>query len=222
MIPAETLVERTVRGLHASLVARVEALVPADALVLDVGCGSGAWLKRLRDGGFTNLCGTDLDTEQFALAGVQVHANDLNAERWSLDERRFRLITAIEVIEHLQNIGNFLANVRRHLEPGGHFLLTTPNVHSLHARLRFLLTADMKQFGRIGDPTHLSPLFAAMLQRLARLHGFEIAAQWGYPASGDAVGARPWVNRLCRILRWVVPDPLPGDVYCVLLRAPAC
>lgn len=212
------LAERTVAGLHESLAGRLGRSVSFGDPILDVGCGTGAWLKRLQECGFTNLCGTDLDTAQFALAGVTVSANDLNGERWALEGRRFRLITAIEVIEHLQNIENFFRNLHRHLDERGLCLLTTPNIHSLHARLRYLLTADMKQFGSIGDPTHVFPVLRATLDRLCARHAFEIAEQWGYPASGDCVGARAWVNAGVRVLRRVLPEPVRGDVYCVLLR----
>lgn len=212
------LAERTVPGLHESLAGRVAALLPFGEPILDVGCGTGAWLHRLRELGYTNLHGTDLDTAQFTLAGVPVFANDLNERRWELSGKRFQLVTAIEVIEHLQNIENFFANIRGHLQARGLCLLTTPNIHSLHARLRYLLTADMKQFGRIGDPTHVFPVLGATLDRLCARHGFELAEQWGYPASGDCVGARAWVNAAVRVLRRVLPEPVRGDVYCALLR----
>ena len=212
------LAERTVGGLHETLSGLVASLVPVTAPILDVGCGTGAWLQRLRQRGFASLHGTDLDTEQFALSGIPIFANDLNQECWSVAPQTFRLITAIEVIEHLQNINNFFRNLHRHLDDEGLCLITTPNVHSLHARLRYLLTADMKQFGRIGDPTHLFPLLGATLDRLCVRHGFEVIDQWGYPASGDCVGARVWVNAAVRLLRHVLPEPIGGDVYCILMR----
>jgi 2-polyprenyl-3-methyl-5-hydroxy-6-metoxy-1,4-benzoquinol methylase len=211
------LIERTVSGLHESVATVVDSLVPTTASVLDVGCGTGAWLQRLHNRGFTNLHGTDIDTAQFELRAVPVFENDLNAEKWILTPERFQLITAIEVIEHLQNIQNFFRNIHRCLDTQGLCLITTPNVHSLHARLRYFLTADMKQFGKIGDPTHLFPLLGATLQRLTERHGFYVARQWGYPGSGDAVGARTWVNATLRMLRRVLPEPIGGDVYCILL-----
>lgn len=212
------LLERTVSGLHEALLAHVVSVVPRSAQILDVGCGTGAWLARLRAHGFLGLQGIDLDTRQFALPGVAVFPNDLNSSQWHAPPGRFQLITAIEVIEHLQNIENFFRNVHRLLDATGLCLITTPNVHSLHARLRYFLTADLKQFGRIGDPTHLFPLLGSTLARLAQRHGFELVGQWGYPPSGDAVGARPWVNVAMRALRRVLPEPIAGDVYCSLLR----
>ena len=218
MNATEPLRERTVAGLHEALAQCLGTVVQPDAAILDVGCGTGAWLQRLATIGYTNLQGTDVDTQQFAARDVLVHQNDLNSQHWSLGSQRYQLVTAIEVIEHLQNIENFLRNIHAALEARGYCLITTPNVHSLHARLRFFVTADLKQFGSIGDPTHLFPLLSPTLQRLAAIHRFEVVREWGFPLSGDALGARPWANLLCRVLRWVLPDPLPGDVYCVLLR----
>lgn len=214
----DSLVERTVPGLHAELAQRVLKLAPRTARVLDVGCGTGAWLERLRRLDYVNLSGTDRDTAQFRLESVPVFSNDLNSESWVLPERDYQVITAIEVIEHLQNIDNFLRNICQRLASGGVLVLTTPNVHSLHARLRFFLSGDLKQFGRIGDPTHLLPILTSTLRRLAALHGLEVLDEWGYPQSGDAHGARSWVNLSMRALRMALPEPVGGDVYCALLR----
>jgi len=42
-------------------------------------------------------------------------------------DRRFDTIVAGEVIEHVSNVGLFLANLRRHLAPDGVLIITTPN-----------------------------------------------------------------------------------------------
>ena len=41
--------------------------------------------------------------------------------------RTFDVITACDVIEHVENQGRLLRNVRRHLTAGGRLILTTPN-----------------------------------------------------------------------------------------------
>jgi len=42
-------------------------------------------------------------------------------------ERKFDIIVAGELIEHLENRGVFLENVKKHLKDNGIFFLTTPN-----------------------------------------------------------------------------------------------
>jgi SAM-dependent methyltransferase len=41
--------------------------------------------------------------------------------------RQFDAIIAGEIIEHLESPGLFLRNMHRHLKPGGHILISTPN-----------------------------------------------------------------------------------------------
>ena len=47
--------------------------------------------------------------------------------------RTFDVIVAGEIIEHVENPGQMLRNLARHLRPGGDLILTTPNAHfALH------------------------------------------------------------------------------------------
>lgn len=211
------LVERSVPGLHDALISRLPSFLTKDSTVLDVGCGSGAWLLRLHQHGFQNLDGT-ADVQQFGFAGASIYRNDLNTERWALGREQYDLITAIELVEHLDNVGTFLANIRALLSERGVLLLTTPNVQSLPTRLRFFLTGDMKQFGALGDQTHVFPVLQATIERLVAKHGLWIESRWGYPEGGKTVTSRSWVNLLSAGLRLLVPEPLPGDVACFLIR----
>lgn len=212
------LVERAVTGLHESLLKHLPDTVRTDSRILDVGCGTGAWLDRLYNAGYTNLFGIDGDTEQTRIKPATISKVNLNEQRWKGVEGSFHLITAIEVIEHLDNIGNFLENVHEVLDEAGYFLLTTPNIESIASRLRFLLLGELKQFDRIGDQTHIVPVTTTTLGRIAPRHGLRVIAIWGYPNDGSTITSRPWVRTLCSILRTVLPEKVPGDNLCVLLQ----
>lgn len=200
--------ERAVSGLHESLATCI-AEIPKSTPVLDLGCGSGAWAARLRSLGFTDVSGVDLHPPTGFIRA------DLN-DKLDLD-RTFGLITAIEVIEHLGNPGNLLASAAEVLAPDGVFLLTTPNIHSLRARLRFALTAKLPSFDEKGDPTHVTPVNVFGLQRMAERHGLLIEKSWTYPARGSLIFGRA-IRSAAAIARIALPDPLPGDNLAVLLK----
>jgi 2-polyprenyl-3-methyl-5-hydroxy-6-metoxy-1,4-benzoquinol methylase len=212
-----SLHERANSGLHDSLLAHIPQSIARDAPILDVGCGTGAWLARLHGQGFSNLTGLDLDMQQVGVDGVKVHQADLNKPDWAGLTGPYKLITAIEVIEHIENIGVFLDRLEALLAPDGVILLTTPNVESLASRLRFLVLNELKQFDTLGDPTHIFPVLTHTLPRfLARRSLYEVE-RWGFPEGGRTTTSRGIVNAIAAALRVFLPEPNQGDNLCIRL-----
>lgn len=231
--------ERANAGLHAHVAQKVQALVPArNASVLNVGCGSGALLQRLAALGYGNLCGLDIappasppimppatpsSTPDPATTAVRYIECDLDACITPLPAQSVDLALSIEVFEHVDNLGSLLDEVARVLAPTGLLLATTPNLHSLEARLRWLLMGRLKQFDAIGDPTHVNPLFLFPLARVLRRHGLELVQSWGFPLDGSSPTSRPGLRAMARALRAFGLRGAPaGDQLCLLIRkAPA-
>jgi SAM-dependent methyltransferase len=205
------LEERTLAGLHAFLEAEVTEF-SRSAPILDLGCGSGAWLARLKRLGFSDLSGIDAGSRP-GVEGVAFTQADLDQDRPSL-ERKFRLITMIEVIEHLANPGSALALIARHLAADGTALVTTPNLHSLRCRLKLLLTGKLASFDEWGDPTHTTPLLLPGFRKIAARHGLEIDKCWTFPRHGTQIFGAP-IRIASAVLRLLVQDPLPGDTLCI-------
>ena len=103
--------------------------------LLDIGCGSGAWLSDMRDLGW-EVRGLDFDAEAVAVAvrrGIEVDHGPLEAQRYP--DESFEAITLNHVIEHLPDPFATLAECRRILKPSGHLMVVTPNSASLGHQL---------------------------------------------------------------------------------------
>jgi 2-polyprenyl-3-methyl-5-hydroxy-6-metoxy-1,4-benzoquinol methylase len=212
------LIERTLGGLHASLASHLSADLDRGRPILDIGCGTGAWLERLASLGFTNLWGVDRDIHQFECKRAKCVRCNLDTDYLDLRGIKFELITAIEVIEHLENPGRLLSAVATYLDDDGYFLMTTPNIHSLLCRFRFFVTGQLKQFDLKGDQTHVYPLLLTALRKMLPRYQLEIASQWWYPENGVSITSRSSLKLGVAVLRTLLPDDIPGDVLCLLLR----
>ncbi len=97
----------------------------ANLRILDVGCGTGANLEMLSN--FGNAEGVDVsdDAIKFSRAkGLTVHKG--LAEELPFAEEEFDLVTALDVIEHLDNDIAGLKEIHRVLKIGGKTLIFVP------------------------------------------------------------------------------------------------
>jgi SAM-dependent methyltransferase len=141
--------------------------------VLDVGAGSGAFSKRLEDAGF-QVVATDLDPAQDWM-------KKLDLARFNPDEFGgpiYDLVTCVETLEHLENPRGALKSLRSLLRPGGHIVISTPNVTHPHSRLMFLWNSTFFTFGREAyySTGHISLLPDWLLVEHLRQSGYEVSA----------------------------------------------
>jgi hypothetical protein len=97
--------------------------------------------------------------------------------------------------------------------------MTTPNVHSIEARLRYLLLGKLKQFDEIGDPTHVYPVFTHAFNKVLARNSLEVADLWGFPLGGGSPTSRTSLRVAARLLKimGVVATPA-GDHLCLTIR----
>jgi SAM-dependent methyltransferase len=144
--------------------------------VLDLAAGSGAFLARLRDNGFTDLLAMDLDVDDFRLDDIRLVSGNLNTEFARQFDQRFNLITAIEIIEHLDSPRLFLRQLHQLLNDGGMLLLSTPNVAHWAGRLQFLLHGELRFFEAdlYHRMRHISPITDTQMRLMLRETGFAV------------------------------------------------
>jgi 2-polyprenyl-3-methyl-5-hydroxy-6-metoxy-1,4-benzoquinol methylase len=108
---------------------RLDAVGPfiREGRVLDYGCGVGELAHQI---GPDRYLGVDLDSESIEIAKARHPGHTFQ----SLEDfesakagARFDVISALALIEHLPDPANWLAALKRHLNPGGRIVLTTPH-----------------------------------------------------------------------------------------------
>jgi 2-polyprenyl-3-methyl-5-hydroxy-6-metoxy-1,4-benzoquinol methylase len=143
-----------------------------DSSILDVGCGHGTLIDRLRAAGYRRLCGCDALESPKALSPttkyVRVELND----RLPFPSDRFDVVCSIEVVEHLENPRAHVRELHRVCRPAGLVILSTPNTESLLSKASFLARGHFNYFGDADYPAHITPLLPIDLRRIFSEAGF--------------------------------------------------
>ena len=92
-----------------------------------------------------------------------------DAQNFDLD-RKFDIIVAGDLIEHLEDFAGFLESCKAHLRPGGSLLISTPNPWYW----RFIVLAILHKEVR-NNPEHTCWLCPRTLRQLVRRHGMDVA-----------------------------------------------
>ncbi len=146
-------------GVSVDRVARVAILIAAAVRniraerirILDVGCGSGAFLsavlEHLESSFSLNPAGWqvsawDVSSQEVSQAqqhGLKASVRNIATERLAEElVEHFDLVLAIEVLEHIADTGRAVGNIHRLLRPRGFLVLTTPNLAAWYNRILLL------------------------------------------------------------------------------------
>ena len=148
----------------------------AESSVLDIGTGRGSFLIALKLLGLHNILGTDITTsnvdylKSFAIEVKLGELKDLNLGRYDI-------ITFHHVLEHLNNPGTFLTQVKSLLNDNGVGHLLIPNEGSLNSRFKsFLSKHKLKKraFKHLAPGHHLWFYEQSTIVRLLEKYGFKI------------------------------------------------
>lgn len=152
---------------------------------LDYGAGSGLYVglwERTFPRGELNFC----DISRVGL-GKLAAKHPAYAERCFLVENNrvacpdntFDVVTSIEVMEHVEDLDAYLADIRRVLKPGGSFIWTTPcgnwlSIEHVYSAAKGQIEPTSEGYRRWAweDPTHLRRMRTDELARVMARHGF--------------------------------------------------
>jgi ubiquinone/menaquinone biosynthesis C-methylase UbiE len=99
--------------------------------ILDIGCGTGATMDHLKRYGLPY--GIDLSELPLRFSRRRGHQRTLraNATELPFDSESFDVVTALDVIEHLDDDAQGLSEIRRVLKPGAPVVIFVPAFQSL-------------------------------------------------------------------------------------------
>lgn len=137
--------------------------------MLDVGCGTGAFLDGMREHGWEvegiepGVRASSYASEEF---GLKVQNTTLEVAK--LKPASLDLVTMWNVLEHLSDPLQGLRRIREALRPGGLLVVAIPNLDSY----------DQALFGKYWAgydlPRHLFTFPVATMERMAQAAGFEV------------------------------------------------
>lgn len=115
---------------------------------------------------------TGIDIDKKAVNILKQKGYDVkqgNAEKLNL-KKKFEIIVAGDLIEHLDNPGNFLKSVKKHMNENSEFILTTPNCLSLSNWIEVSLFDKIKYI----NPYHTHWHDANTIKKVLENNGFEL------------------------------------------------
>jgi 2-polyprenyl-3-methyl-5-hydroxy-6-metoxy-1,4-benzoquinol methylase len=172
-------------------------LTPPPGKLLDVGCGTGAFLREARARGWEAV-GTELshDGAETARAnGFEIAEGEI----WEAEfpSGTFDVVTCWHVIEHVGSPRRLLEEIRRLLRPGGWLVLATPNLEDHFFRSAYAIARGRRP--RLYEPNerelHLFVFSTHTLRRLVESVGFEEVTV-GFDRGAAAEWAKLLVNEV--------------------------
>ena len=149
--------------------------------------------------GAREIVGVDIDEPGIKelrrlMPGLEFIAFD--AERLTecvqLAQRRFEVVMAADVLEHVCNAGAFLTGARSFLSPGGKLVLTTPSAFSVKRMVGLGLTG-IEQV----HPDHTAYFSISTLTRLLELQKLKVVDHYGFQWRNPTTR-----NRVANALTW--------------------
>jgi len=102
-----------------------------NGLALDIGCGNGEYLLRLKSIGW-KCKGVEFNDKAVSIClsnGLDIFQGDLKSAKFG--SSTFDLVTAHHLLEHVPDPNELFSEISRLLKPGGRLLIRTPNAKAL-------------------------------------------------------------------------------------------
>jgi SAM-dependent methyltransferase len=209
---------------------RVQALLTADAVALDIGCGRGQYMDdpiavrrdaRILRGKCRRVIGLDVDAAAQSNPFIDEFAL-LDGPRWPVADASIDLALADFVLEHVADPDRFFDELARVLRPGGVACLRTPNAWGYVAvcsrlipnRFHASVLAKTQDRRKAEDvfPTFYRCNRAGKMRRQFARHGFD-ACVYGHEAEPSYFAFSTVMYRLAQCYHRACPSALKNCLF---------
>ena len=177
--------------------------IPLDATsLLELGCAAGILGQTVKARQKCRYVGVELDpaVARIAANGLdQASVLDLDCSELPFPPETFDCVICADVLEHLKDPWDVLAQIFRLLRPGGHIVVSIPNIRNLGVMAELAAGDWVYQDAGILDRTHLRFFTLRSFGRALLEAGFELtpvncvfdpALQAATSSSGDTMQAK--------------------------------
>jgi len=147
--------------------------------LLDIGCGSGEFLEKMKKAGW-EVYGMDVSAEACNLAREKIQKNVFNdtLKDISFPDNFFDVITLWHVFEHISDPDGLLKEISRILKPDGMLIMEVPHIDNPVFKL------TMGTYFALDAPRHIYHYSAATLKQILEKNGYTITQTY-YPILGS-------------------------------------
>lgn len=135
--------------------------------LLDVGCGTGYFLKYAQDEGW-EVEGMEPDPGARKLAETNTKKN-IAADLDHILDKQYDVITLWHVLEHIHNLKDAIQKINAHLKKDGTLIIAVPNLNSYDAKLY------KEKWAAYDVPRHLYHFTPETIKTLLLNNGFTLA-----------------------------------------------
>ena len=170
---------REVKAASNDSLSIILASIPAGSTVLDVGTGSGALGKALKEQRGCIVDGITYNGDEAQLAApnyrnvlvLDLERQPVGAE---LSTAQYDYVVCADVLEHLRNAQDVLKNLGQLLKPGGKVVVSVPNVSHLGVILGLTASRFVRTREGLLDSTHVHFMDRQALLQLVQSAGFTV------------------------------------------------